>query len=198
MRAGAAAARIGDLDRLKWFDEAGIKWKHRSVYIAAAKCGSIEMMHWLTQGGAVYDATVMTTAADNGHLDICKHLRAQGCDWDCDATFAAKTVEVLKWLHENGCPWDVDMMLLMTLDRDSRKYVISKSGTSISKLSELLNIVGIEFNSYIGDRLREEGAEWPTVLKYGRRVGKPEMLEWARRRGCTSHAPPQPVNEDWY
>jgi hypothetical protein len=196
MRAGAAAARIGDLDILKWFDEVGINWKHQSVYTAAADCGSVEMMHWFTDNGAVYDAKVMKTAAENGHLNICKHLREQGCGWDTSVTLSAKTVEVLKWLHENGCPWDVELMLLMTLNRDSRKYVITESGTSISELSESLSLAGIEFNSYIGDRLREEGAEWPTVLQYGRRVWKPEMIEWARRQGCTSYAPSLPANED--
>jgi hypothetical protein len=197
-RACAAAARIGALDILQWFDEAGIKWKHRSVYIAAAECGSIEIMHWLTKSGAVYDAKVMETAAENGHLDICKHLRAQGCDCISDATFAAKTVEVLKWLHENGCHWDVDMMLLMRPDRAIRKYVIAESGVTISTLSELLNIAGVHFNSDIGKRLLEEGAEWPTVLQHYGTVWNPEMIEWARRQGCTSPAPPQPANEDWY
>jgi hypothetical protein len=93
-------------------------------------------------------------------------------------------VEILKWLHENGCPWDV------------RKYVIAESGVSVSKLSELLNIAGAQFNSYIGERLREEGAEWPTVLKDGSKVWQPEMIDWARSQGCTSPAPPQPAN-DW-
>jgi hypothetical protein len=196
MRAGAAAARIGDVDILKWFDEVGINWKRQSVYTAAAECGSIEMMHWLTEKGAVYDSKVMETAAENGHLDICKHLREQGCDCIKDATFAAKTVEVLKWLHEIGCHWDVDMMLLMRPDRAIRKYVIAESGVTISKLSELLNIAGVHFNSDIGKRLLEEGAAWPTVLQRYGTAWQPEMIEWARRQGCTSPAPPQPANED--
>eukprot|EP00953_Heterococcus_sp_UTEX-ZZ885_P036737 18907-Heterococcus_DN1.PRE.3 len=138
----------------------------------------------------------MESAAENGHLDICKHLREQGCSWNEDVTFAAETVQVLKWLRENGCPWDVDMMLLMRPNRAIRKYVIAASGVTISTLSELLNVVGAQFNSDIGQRLREEGAEWPTVLQHYGTVWKPEMIKWARRQGCTSPAPPQPANED--
>jgi hypothetical protein len=182
----AAAARIGALDILQWFDEAGIKWKHRSVYIAAAECGSIEMMHWLTQGGAVYDAQVMKTAAENGHLDICKHLREHGCQWNSQVTLAARKFEIIKWLHENGCPWNVDLMLLMNTDRHICKYVIAESGVTVSKLSELLNMAGIEFDSDIGESLREQDAEWPTVLKRYGTAWKPEMIEWARSQGCTS------------
>jgi hypothetical protein len=186
VRACAAAARLGALDMLQWFDEARINWKHQSVYTAAAECGSMEIILWLTERGAVFDTQTMKAAAKHGYLDICKHLRSQGCHWDDHVTFAAKTLEILKWLHENGCPWDVDMTLLMMPDRPIRKYVIAESGTSVSKLSELLNLAGIEFNSYIGKRLREEGAKWPNILKYGRQVWKPEMIEWARSQGCTS------------
>jgi hypothetical protein len=182
----AAAARLGALDLLKWFDEVGINWNHQGVFTAAATSGSIELILWLTETGAVFDVEAMIAAAEYGYLNICKHLHAQGCYWDSRVTNAAKTLEILKWLHENGCPWDVDMMLLMTFDEHIRKYVIAESGTSVSKLSELLNIAGIEMNSYIGARLRAEGAKWPNILKYGQTVWKPEMIEWARSQGCVS------------
>ena len=48
-------------------------------------------------------------AAVNGHLEILKWARENGCPWDkCTCTYAASNghLEVLKWARENGCPWD--------------------------------------------------------------------------------------------
>jgi hypothetical protein len=183
-----AVAYQGAMHILEWLDEIGVNWKHQSVYTAAAESGSLEMILWFTERGAKFKVETMAAAAQSGHLNICKHLHTQGCGWDYSVTHAAKTVEILKWLHENGCPLEVDWMLLTIVDKKLRQYIIAgtDSYVTISKLSELLNIAGIECNEYIGTALRAEGAEWPTVLQCSTIVWRPEMIEWARSQGCTS------------
>ena len=46
-------------------------------------------------------------AAKNGHLEVLKYARENGCPWDeWTCSFAARNghLEVLKWARENGCP----------------------------------------------------------------------------------------------
>ena len=55
-------------------------------------------------------------AAEGGHLEVLKWLRAEGCPWDEDACTEAAwygRLEVLKWLRDNGCP---------EYDSDSRRF----------------------------------------------------------------------------
>ena len=47
-------------------------------------------------------------AAKNGHLEVLKWARENGCPWDWrTCTYAALNghLEVLKWARENGCLW---------------------------------------------------------------------------------------------
>ena len=47
-------------------------------------------------------------AAEHGHLEVLKWLRANGAPWyksTCDLATEAGHLEVLKFAHENGCPW---------------------------------------------------------------------------------------------
>ena len=47
----------------------------------------------------------------NGHLEVLKWARENGCDWDSNTcSYAAENghLEVLKWARENGCEWDSD------------------------------------------------------------------------------------------
>jgi len=46
-------------------------------------------------------------AADNGHLDVLKWARANGCPWDsfyCSSAERNGHLDVLTWARENGCP----------------------------------------------------------------------------------------------
>ena len=48
-------------------------------------------------------------AAEDGHLEILKWARANGCPWDegtCEYAAHGGHLEGLKWARENGCPWD--------------------------------------------------------------------------------------------
>lgn len=48
-------------------------------------------------------------AALNGHLEVLKWARENGCPWDKNACLfeaLSGNPEVLKWARENGCPWD--------------------------------------------------------------------------------------------
>ena len=45
----------------------------------------------------------------NGHLEMLKWARSQGCPWDAETSLHAANsghLEVLKWARSQGCPWD--------------------------------------------------------------------------------------------
>jgi hypothetical protein len=47
-------------------------------------------------------------SAHNGHLDVLKWARANGCPWNwrtCAAAARNGHLEVLQWARANGCPW---------------------------------------------------------------------------------------------
>ena len=46
-------------------------------------------------------------AAEGGHLEVLKWLRAEGCPWDewaCAWALRGGHLEVLEWLRAAGCP----------------------------------------------------------------------------------------------
>ena len=46
-------------------------------------------------------------AAEGGHLEVLKWLRAEGCPWDawvCARAACGGHLEVLNWLQAEGCP----------------------------------------------------------------------------------------------
>ena len=48
-------------------------------------------------------------AAENGHFEILKWAREQGCPWnEWTCAYAAENghFKILKWAREQGCPWD--------------------------------------------------------------------------------------------
>ena len=49
----------------------------------------------------------MKEAALNGHLEVLKWARENGCPWDsftCSYAALNGHLEVLRWAKENGCP----------------------------------------------------------------------------------------------
>ena len=51
------------------------------------------------------------TIAGAGGLEVLKHVREQGCEWDegtCRGAAEGGQLEVLKWARANDCEWDPD------------------------------------------------------------------------------------------
>ena len=62
-------------------------------------------------------------AAANGHLEILKWARANGCPWDewtCIAGQLKMTdLEILKWARANGAPWNEESIRKNLTDHDA-------------------------------------------------------------------------------
>mmetsp|Transcript_10301 Transcript_10301/g.38200 ORF Transcript_10301/g.38200 Transcript_10301/m.38200 type:complete len:211 (+) Transcript_10301:63-695(+) len=75
----------------------------------AALNGHFEMLKWARANGCPWDSTTCANAALKGNLEMLDWARANGCDWDAETCANAARLgrlEVLKWARVNGCPWD--------------------------------------------------------------------------------------------
>ena len=56
----------------------------------------------------IRDRRTCARAAEGGHLEVLKWLRANGCPWDyCTIRSAYKHHEVQDWARRNGCPEEI-------------------------------------------------------------------------------------------
>lgn len=108
-----------------------------------------------------YPSTTCAGAARNGHLELLKHLRANGCQWSWDVcTNAARGghLEVLKWARANGAYWD-----------DGLTCAAAAEGGHLDVLKWV----------------RANGAHWDGLTcAAAARAGHLELLKWARANGC--------------
>jgi hypothetical protein len=109
-KAGAA----GDVVQLQWLCNHGAPVNISSAYDAAIS-GSVQVFEILQQQEVAFDHVTMQKAAQHGHLQLCKWLRAAGCNWSsyvvCSAAFS-DSVETVRWLLDNGCECDPDDLCL--------------------------------------------------------------------------------------
>jgi hypothetical protein len=106
------AAKQADLEMLRWLRANDAPWDIADVACCAAERGSIEIMTWLQEQGAVFSEATMASATRSKAKGVamCSWLRANSCPWDesvMQAAAAGNRVAALRWLHANGCPWSL-------------------------------------------------------------------------------------------
>jgi hypothetical protein len=199
-----AAGKAGDLEQLKWLHAHGATLNDRTADIAA-EGGAVHVLEWLQQQqGIEISETTMTFAAMHGHLQLCQWLRAQQCPWDGSTTTVAAlgtNCDVLRWLIESGCPQHaLGQHVYITAVRAFRGNNFSilqylyECGilAQPDALTDALNAAGAHGLLAVEQWLRQRGAEWPAVLRFGGSelsTGCPwhsDTLAWARAEGCTS------------
>ena len=85
----------------------------REALRGAAQGGHLELVKHLREKGCDWDDSTCACAAQEGHVHVLEYLRANGCPWDSDVCKWAASgdqLDTLKWLREHGCPWNEDTM----------------------------------------------------------------------------------------
>jgi hypothetical protein len=189
-------AASGCVSKLDWF----CSNEHRlpgNTDMYAAKSGSLSMLefvHSKKQRPPRFSVNLMAAAAAHSPPEVCKHLLEKGCPWTAYACYlaaAGNNLATLSWLHENGCPGalcddssiaaarcgSVDIMLYM-----------QQQGVQWSDqlLTQMLNTAGAFRHLSAVKWLRQQGAQWPPVLRLcDKRWGR-DVITWARQQGCTA------------
>ena len=73
---------------------------------AAARLGNLQLLRWLHSAGRPV-GDVCNAAAAAGRLAVLQWAREHGCPWDEDTCALAARgghLEVLQWARANGCP----------------------------------------------------------------------------------------------
>lgn len=104
-----AAAAAGQLATTRWLAARGVP-RTLMLWPAAARGGSIAVLElvsgWLDAATLTVECCVL--AAQHGHRDALRWLRACGCPWDATVTAAAAGAHasVLRWALAAGCAVD--------------------------------------------------------------------------------------------
>jgi hypothetical protein len=175
---------------LKFLHEHGYGIINKSVIQYAIKSGHTGMIRWLHQQASVlFDVEIMRLAASYGRLEMCEALYELQCPWDASAcTTAAKAhnQHAVRWLHEHGCPWDARELYVSTVYQPSSLLNYMKSEGvhwTTEELTDMLQQVGTIGSLETSKWLRNEGAEWPTILKYGDLQWVNKTVKWAKEAG---------------
>jgi hypothetical protein len=188
----AAAAECGHLSSVKWLLSVGCLFDAPSLCESAARSGSIEMMVYARQQGCELNATCMTA---KGRLSMCQYLRSEGCAWDTNAPKRAAFpghADTLRWLHEQGCPWIAAEVCTEAAEGrhvEVMRYLLHELALPTPELLQvMLNAAGAWEHLEAAQWLRQQGADWPDVLKYEGIPWSATCLAWARQQGCTAPA----------
>jgi len=106
--AGDQPAWIGRLEKERVF-EYGChpRWQTEAAE-KIARCGGLEVLKHVRQQGCDWNASTCEAAAYGGHLECLKWARENGCPWGedtCDAAAYGGHLECLQWMRVNGCEW---------------------------------------------------------------------------------------------
>jgi hypothetical protein len=193
-----AAARRGLLEMLRWARQHGCNWNEYAILSAAASSGSLEMTIWVKQQpGVECNRAAIAAAAQQGHTAICEYLHAAQCPFDedvCNGAILHGHVDTLRWLRESGCPWNVTKVYRAAAVGGSVDVLLYLQQQGImftpAVLTDMLNAAGAHDKLAAAHWLRQQGAEWPDVLRDSAAYLWPSWsgttLAWARAEGCTS------------
>ena len=90
----------------------------RTCY-TVSRAGGLEVLKHVREQGCEWDESTCSAAADGGHLEVLKWLRANGCEWDertCSGAAEGGHLDILKWARANGCEWDRETCLQLAQD----------------------------------------------------------------------------------
>jgi hypothetical protein len=187
-----AAGMYADVATLQAAHELGMPYT-LAVMLGAAHCNDLAVVQYLRAQGCPWGRDVFSRAAGRGDTDLCAYLYANQCPWDAMASAQAARhghASTLRWLRERGCPCDDDQLHIPAAVGGSVEVMVYLQQQGLiartSALTEMLRVAGAYQHLAAVTWLREEGAQWPTVLCRSARQWSGDTLAWARAEGCTS------------
>jgi hypothetical protein len=186
-----AAGMHADIATLAAAHELGMSYSEASVE-GAARRNKLAVVQFLCAQGCPLSASVYNAAAGRGDIDMCAYLHSEHCPWS-DFTCVTAVVngysDTLRWLHEHGCEWHADLIHLAAAWSGSVDTMVclQQQGLVLTAemLTDMLNTAGAENKLAAAQWLRQQGAEWPAVLRHCNQWPDNTLL-WARAEGCTS------------
>jgi hypothetical protein len=140
-----AAAAGGHLAAVRWLREHSCPWDNDKIAQHAAESGSIPVMEYVRQQGAVLTIEVMQKAVQHGHAALCKQLQTRlGCPFNaavCTSAALGGHADMLRCLFSNRLFWTAEDIVNIC-------YGAAKGG-STEILIYLVDEAGTILNYYI-------------------------------------------------
>jgi hypothetical protein len=190
-----AAVAAGDLHQLHGLLHRGALLPMSAAWDAVYS-GATGICCWMHESDLIDVAypILMVEAAARRHPQLCKWLHSIECPWSGATTSAAAQYdrsETLRWSYESGCPWNTEEIYLDAVigaehSTDTLQYVLEQGlFASAETLTESLGYAGGCNNLLAAKWLRQQGAEWQSVLRdYEGTSWCGELLARARAEGC--------------
>jgi hypothetical protein len=207
-----SAAQSGSIEMMQFLQQRGADLAEHNgssnfplvkerITTTAARGERKEMLLWLKQQGILPTVHAMCDAAERDMLDMCLFLYTEGCPWDDSVLNSANTgyYELVQALYEQGCPIEIHSVRSQAASYgrvDILQYLLQlpdQPQSSTAQLTAQLNGAAVNEQLAAAKWLRQQGAEWPEVLVKDGIKWRGELLQWARRAGCTSALPVEPV-----
>jgi len=137
----------------------------RDALKGAARGGHLELVKHLREKGCEWDERTCAAAASEGHVHVLEYLRTNGCPWDSNAcAYAASEdqLDTLKWLREHGCPWDEETI----------KYAVEAGKFASLKWLHEHGCPGWDADLFAA------------AVSYGTHYSSLKMLVWMHENGC--------------
>jgi hypothetical protein len=191
------AGRYADVATLKAAQELGVDFTIGvSAIEGAVRCNNLTVVQFRDQG-CYWSNHAFGDAAGRGDFALCEYLYDNDCDWSTLREFEAAAREgkagMLRWLYEHDCPWDEDRIHTCVAEGgsvDAMMFLQEEGIVHDELLTEMLNVAGACNKLAAAQWLKQQGAEWPAMLKWegwrGESTWSGEVLTWARAEGCTS------------
>jgi uncharacterized protein YaiI (UPF0178 family) len=189
------AAMAGSIQVLEWLKQLGVDPTEDTCDIAA-EYGYMHVLQYLHAEGCAINQTVCNWAAYNGDLVMLKWAHEHGCplysdELDiCDSAAGSHNVELMAWLiQQPDMELTVDVFIAARNgERLAFMQHLQQEGAvfTTKQLTDLLHVAGVNDSLQVAKGLRQQGAEWPAVLRYHSESWSGDILARARAEGCTS------------
>ena len=188
----SAAASIDNLEALAYLHERGCPW-NADTRREALRSGSIACWKY----AQAHDCPALPSgerpvnlAAQKGHIDMIKHLRFEGEQWDEYTIFYAlyaDGISCVEYLHEEICSWNSFFCFCAALrGRLDCLQFAHEHGCPWNH--------NVLLNAAMGGHLsclqyaHEHGCEWMDVITYAAvQSGSLDCLKYAHEHGCPWH-----------
>jgi hypothetical protein len=153
----------------------------------AAASASMNVLRWLKQVGAAFNAGTTQCAAASGHVYVLQHLHDEACPWDarsCKAAALNGQLEALRCLRANGCPWADDISCTAASSGSVPMMIwLGEEGAVITART----LINAAYSGHIAlcEHLRAEGVPWAAAIATATiYLGHTEALQWVLEQGC--------------
>jgi hypothetical protein len=153
----------------------------------AARLGQLQALKFLHDNGCPWNGSTCSSAASNGHLSCLQYAHEQGCRWGGETTVEAakyRHLSCLQYACDNGCPVGTGTLSWAILHTPCYTYLCKKG--QVVLCAKLCASVADTNNIALLTSLHSQGCPWDKhTCEAAAQAGSLESLRFAHEHGCS-------------